>query len=308
MRAPEKSTYSTAVAGGYPPQKHMLRDLMVSMEFQGKGRSTVRAPVVPEVCTDQGAMRVGILATLGDMVGGGLSIRAVYPDWIATADLSIHTTGRATSGVVAAAGSVIRAGRTTVVVEVTVHQETDASAQKTATIGSVMMTFSRLPRREDNREVEIDEDSRQTVDLAAPGSGLTRPYLDELGIRVLDEAAGVVELDMTDYVRNSVGVLQGGTVAILADVAGQHAARRATGKRLTTSDLAIHYLLQGRVGPFRTRTKVLRTTSDTALTRVDVIDSGADGRPITVVMNTATMDPTSPHPPAGPPIPLPDQE
>ena len=206
MRAPEKSTYSTAVAGGYPPQKHMLRDLMVSMEFQGKGRSTVRAPVVPEVCTDQGAMRVGILATLGDMVGGGLSIRAVYPDWIATADLSIHTTGRATSGVVAAAGSVIRAGRTTVVVEVNVHQETDTSVEKAATIGSVMMTFSRLPRREDNREVEIDEDSRQTVDLAAPGSGLTRPYLDELGIRVLDEAAGVVELDMTDYVRNSVGL------------------------------------------------------------------------------------------------------
>jgi uncharacterized protein (TIGR00369 family) len=304
----EDSKYSTAVADGYPPQKHMLRDLMVSMEFQGKGRSTVRAPVVPEVCTDQGAMRVGILATLGDMVGGGLSIRAVYPDWIATADLSIHTSGRATSGVVAAAGSVVRAGRTTVVVEVDIRQEAATSAEETTPIGSVMMTFSRLPRREDNREVEIDEDSRQTVDLAAPGSGLTRPYLAELGVRVLDEAQGVVELDMTDYVRNSVGALQGGTVAILADVAGQHAARSATGKPLATSDLAIHYLLQGRVGPFRTRAKVLRTTNDTALTRVDVIDSGADDRLITVVMNTATVDPTSPYPPAARPIPLRDQE
>jgi uncharacterized protein (TIGR00369 family) len=237
-------------------------------------------------------MRVGILATLRHgwrRLDQGSILTDRYR-------LPIHTTGRATSGVVAAAGSVIRAGRTTVVVEVDIHQETDTSAEETTSIGSVMMTFSRLPRREDNREVEIDEDSHQTVDLAAPGSRLTRPYLEELAIRVLDEAAGVVELDMTDYVRNSVGALQGGTVAILADVAGQHAARIATGKPLTTSDLAIHYLLQGRVGPFRTRAKVLRATNDTALTRVDVIDSGADDRLITVVMNTATVDPRAPTP------------
>jgi len=246
--------------------------------------------VVPEVCSDGGEMRVGVLATLVDMVGGALSIRAVYPDWIATADLSFHSTGRARAGTVAAAGSVIRAGRTTVVVEVDVFQEPEGCPEPTKPIGSVIMTFSRLPRREDTREVEMDGDPRGTVELGLPGSGLTRPYVDELGVRTVDAAAGVVELDMTEYVRNSAAVLQGGMVAILADVAGQHAARAATNRAVTTSDLSVHYLSQGRVGPFRTRAKVLRTTNDSALTRVEVIDAGAEDSLIAVVLNTAAAD------------------
>jgi acyl-coenzyme A thioesterase PaaI-like protein len=78
-------------------------------------------------------------------------------------------------------------------------------------------------------------------------------------------------------------------IAILADVAGEVAARSAAGKPLTTSDLAIHYLSQGKRGPFRTRTRVLRTTDDTALTRVEVVDRGMEDRLIAVVMNTAVL-------------------
>ncbi|MCP4567629.1 MAG: hypothetical protein GY841_08625, partial [FCB group bacterium] len=71
--------------------------------------------------------------------------------------------------------------------------------------------------------------------------------------------------------------------------AGQLAARKATGKRLTTSDLNIHYLSQGETGPFRTRTKILRQKDSTVLTRVELIDQGADNRLLAVVMNTATL-------------------
>jgi acyl-coenzyme A thioesterase PaaI-like protein len=79
-------------------------------------------------------------------------------------------------------------------------------------------------------------------------------------------------------------------VAILGDVAGQEAAREATGKAVTTSDLSIHYLLQGKVGPFRTRAKVLRTTDESAVTRVEVMDGGVDDSLIAVVVNTAALD------------------
>jgi acyl-coenzyme A thioesterase PaaI-like protein len=64
----------------------------------------------------------------------------------------------------------------------------------------------------------------------------------------------------------------------------------ATGKRLVTSDLTVHFLSQAKAGPFRTRAEVLRTTEDTALTRVEVLDGGSDDRVITVMMNTATLE------------------
>jgi uncharacterized protein (TIGR00369 family) len=280
----------TALVDGYPPRHHLLRDLRISVEFQKGWRSIVRAPVVPEVCSDQGAMRVGAIATLVDVLGGTLSIRMVYPGWIATADLSIHTAQRASSGFVAASGSVTRAGRTRVVIEVDIRQEAPGPEHASHTIGSAMMTFSRLPSTKDTPDVQIDDNLCEVIDFALEGSGLDRPCLDAFGVTIVDPARGLVELEMRDYLRNSLGSLQGGMFAILGDAAGQHAARAATGKSLTTSDLAIHYLLPGKVGPFRTRATVLRTTADTALTRVDVTDSGVDDHIIAVVMNTATLD------------------
>jgi uncharacterized protein (TIGR00369 family) len=92
---------------------------------------------------------------------------------------------------------------------------------------------------------------------------------------------------MKDYVRNSVQVLQGGMIAVLADVAGEMAAGAAAARPMTTKDLAIQYLSQGKKGPFRTRARVIRVTDDTALTRVEVVDRGVEDRLIAVVMNTA---------------------
>ena len=276
-------------ADNYPPQKHITRDLMVFLEFQGKERGTNRVPVVPQVCTDRGSMHVGVIVTLIDILGALLTARAVSPDWFATSNLFVHTTGRAKSGVVAANGSVMRAGRTAVVVEVDILEEGENSGPVTS-IGMAMMTFSRLPRRKETLEFKVDDDSTEAFRFGIDGSGLTRHYLDEIGLNVLDEGAGVVELDMSDYIRNSLHSINGGMVATLADVAGQHAARIATGKPLITTDLEVHYIEQGKIGPFRTRARVLRTTGETALTRVEVIDTGADDRLITVAMNTATLD------------------
>ena len=270
--------------GDYPPQHHMLRDLHISMEFQGKRRGTIRAPVVPEICTDRGGMHLGVVATLIDLLGGGLAIKAIYPDWIATADLSIYTNKHVTSGDIKVSGSVIRTGKTTVVMDADLFNEAGGSKQS---IGSAMMTFSRLPRRDDI--ITLDEEPANTRVYAIEGSGLSQSFVREAGIDVIDAAAGVVELKLSEYVRNSINVLQGGAVALLIDVAGQHAARAYTGKSVVSSDLTIHYLSQGKVGPFRTRARVVRKTSDTALTRIEIIDSGANNRLVAVGMNTATL-------------------
>lgn len=281
------------ITGEYPPKEHMLRDLMVTLEFRGKHQSVIRAPVVKEVCTDQGGMQVGVMATLIDVLGGALAVRAVYPDWIATADLSLYTTGRAISGGISALGSILREGKTTVVVGVDLRAEENGNPSVAESIGFSMITFSRLPQREGTPELDLEmgEESSEAFHFGMEGLGLNEPYLQKAGLRILEKPTGIVEMDLTDYVRNSFGSLQGGMVAILADQAGQAAARAATGRPMTTCDMEIHFLSQGKKGPFRTRAEVLRKTRDTVLTRVKVIDRGAADRLITVVMNTATLEP-----------------
>jgi len=286
----EENREGSVIADQYPPDIHILRDLRVSLEFQGQGRAVIRAPVVPEIRTQDGSLQVGAVATLIDVLGGALTARAVYPDWIATASLSVHMTGRPVSDTVVAAGEVIRAGRTMAIIDVDIREETNDPAGSSKSIGTAMMTFSRLPRREDTPSLKLDMDAPETVDFGIEGSGLKRPYREAAGVRVLDEGAGVVELEMKEYVRNSVRVLQGGMIAVLADTAGEMAAGAAAGRPMATKDLAIQYLSQGKKGPFRTRARVVRTTDDTALTRVEVIDRGVEDRVIAVVMNTAVAN------------------
>ena len=286
----EENRDGSVIADQYPPDIHILRDLRVSLEFQGQGRAVIRAPVVPEIRTQDGSLQVGAVATLIDVLGGALTARAVYPDWIATASLSVHMTGRPVSDTVVAAGEVIRAGRTMAIIDVDIREEINDPAGSSKSIGTAMMTFSRLPRREDTPSLKLDMDAPETVDFGIEGSGLKRPYREAAGVRVLDEGAGVVELEMKEYVRNSVRVLQGGMIAVLADTAGEMAAGAAAGRPMATKDLAIQYLSQGKKGPFRTRARVVRTTDDTALTRVEVIDRGVEDRVIAVVMNMAVAN------------------
>ncbi len=284
----ENDRHNVSVSGDYPPLHHMLRDLLISVEFQEKNQCVARAPVVPQICTDKGGVHIGVVATLVDVLGATLAIRAVYPDWIATAGLSIYMSRPATSGTIVASGIVIRAGQSINVIDVDISEESSSSTHPGTSIGCAIMTFSRLPRRKDT--IEVEADSVNGVTFAVEGSGLSRRYLDEVGLQILDDTAGIVEIKMTDYIRNSFGAIQGGIVALLADIAGQCAARAATGQPLITKDLTIHYLSQGKVGPFRTRARMLRKTNDTALTRVEVVDSGANDRLLMVGTNTATLD------------------
>jgi uncharacterized protein (TIGR00369 family) len=283
----ENNKLSEVITSDYPPLHHMLRDLLISVEFPDSARCVVRAPVVPEICTDQGGAHVGVVATLMDILGASLAIRAVYPDWIATSGLSIYTTRPAMSGTIVASGTAIRAGQSVNVIDVDICEESIGATHPSTSVGCAIITFSRLPRKKDTLEVKVD--SVNSTTFAIEGAGLHRRYLDEVGLQILDERAGIIEIKMTDYVRNSFQAIQGGIIALLADIAGQCAARAATGQPLITRDISIHYLSQGRIGPFRTKAKVIRKTGDTALTRVEVIDTGANDRLLMVGTNTATL-------------------
>jgi uncharacterized protein (TIGR00369 family) len=266
----------------YPPDHHLLRDLRFSFEHDASGRrSRAWMPVVGELCTDLGAARAGALATLVDVIGGGLAATAAAPGWIATADLTLHLVGAARPGsVVEARGEVLRAGRTTVVIEVALVDERERD------IGLATMSFAVLPRRETNPEVDLIRESPST--MATTESRLTRPLLDELGVEVRDAARGVIDVPVVEWALNSMGAMQGGVVATVAEVAAETALRAATNEPLVVSDLQLTYLGFGRRGPVRSAVEVLGAGAGHGAARVELIDAGAESRRMTVAHAVAT--------------------
>lgn len=262
----------------YPPDEHLLRDLRFSFAHDSVGRaSQAWMPVVPEMCTDRGFARAGALATLVDVIGGGLAATAAHPDWIATADLTLHVVSGAAPGTtVQADARVLRAGRTTVVIEV------DLTADG-RDVAIATMSFSVLPRRDINPDMSSVREEGPTT-MASPESRLRVPLLDALGLRVIDAAAGIVEVPVSDWARNSMGALQGGVVATVADAAAETALRAATGRPVVVTDMQVTYLGFGRIGPVRTATDVL----DKRAARVSIVDAGAEHRTMTVVSVVAT--------------------
>lgn len=278
------------VADGYPPKAHLLRDLQLILNLQDRDQATIQAPVVPEVCSDNGSIHVGVLATLTDVLGGFLAMKTFFPGWMATANLSIHSTGPVCSGMVSATGRVIRSGRSTATVSAEIFPESDEAVQSGDMVGSAMITYSRLEGAGVGSGAEFDKARHVDFQWSDESCGLERHLIDQTGLQFSREAPGSMVLNMTEYVRNSFGSLQGGMIALMADVAGQSAAREATGNRLTTVDLILHYLSPGRFGPFTTNAQVIRSNRDSALSRVEVKDAGDDHRIIAVAMNMAALE------------------
>src|SRR5690606_36812563 len=137
-------------------------------------------------CTDQGHTRIGALATLVDVIGGGLAAATAQPDWIATADLTVHlVAGAAPGSVVEARAEVLRAGRTTIVMEVALVDDA------TRDLGIATMSFSVLPGRATNPDMSEVRAAGPTT-LALPISGLTQPLPAVLGAELREARAGVV--------------------------------------------------------------------------------------------------------------------
>jgi uncharacterized protein (TIGR00369 family) len=276
------------MALAYPPDRHLLRDLRLTFEHADDATSSAWMPVVPELCADDGSVRAGALATLVDVIGGGLAATAAQPDWIATADLTLHVVGAATSGSVAAHARVVHAGRTTVVIEVALHDDAEQE------IGLATMSFARLARRDSNPVIGETTPSGPST-MALPDSRLTAPLLDMLGIRVVDAARGELEAPVAEWCLNSLGAMQGGAVATVIDAAAEAAIRAATSEPLVVTDLQITYLALGRVGPIRSRVEVLGTAVGHARAHVELLDAGSDSRVTALARVVATRSLRAPQ-------------
>ena len=253
----------------------MLRDLGFRMQSVDAVRSRACLTVVPEVRVD-GRLSSGPLMTMIDVLAGSLVGRVLLPDWMATSQLSLHLDDPPASGEVTADAVVVRNGRTTVVVDVALHQG-GPDGDLGRRFGEAMLTFVRLPRRDSNLDMsQFEQVFGEWSTFAVDGSGLDRPYLARLGARVDDPVAGDLRVEVTDYVRNSFGAVNGGVVAGVAAGAAEAAAGAVLGARAFAADVQVHYLAQGRVGPLTTSATVVRAGPAGVLTRVQVADAGLE--------------------------------
>ncbi len=97
--------------------------------------------------------------------------------------------------------------------------------------------------------------------------------------------ADAVEIDLADELRNPWGILHGGVVATLVDLAAEH----ASGGGYTT-DVVLHFLAPNRVGPVRAIARVLGARADGKVLRVEVRDVGAQRTTALAIVTAAPPD------------------
>ncbi len=107
------------------------------------------------------------------------------------------------------------------------------------------MTFAVLPRRDGNPTI-AGAGAVTRMTMALPDSGFTRPYVEAIGMQVDDGAATFA---VGDYVRNSLGAVQGGVMASAAVVAAHDALAVLGGAPTAVVELQITYLALAKVGP-----------------------------------------------------------
>ena len=230
------------------------------------------------ITDDDGRTPSGVLAALVDSIGGLASGIACLPDWIVTTNLTVR---RAPAALAGPSGTgplqfdteVLRRGRSAVVTRTAVSTP-DGTAVATGWMTAAVLTPTGGPPPvvRPVRPMVLPE----TDDPAF----LTGP--PEFFALREGRAPGEVALDLVERVRNPWGILHGGAMTVLTDtaarslVAGTPALEPTPG--LISSDLIVHYLSPGRVGPVVAAARLLGRRGREHLVRVTVRDHGADDR------------------------------
>ena len=256
----------------YPPVEHFMRDCGQWIEWDGENY-TAGMPATPYVCAEPGGVRLGIWASLADLIGGAVATRAVRPDWIATSDMTVHLFSPLHEGELRVVARLLRQGRRTVIIEVDLL---GAEADQTP-IGMATLGFSVLKARGPIQQMKSGDEPNRT-DFAHADKALDRDILTRLGAEALDPAEGRIRLETSAYSSNTLGATQGGVLALLADEAGQLLGRARGQAQWVTRDMTLHYLALGRTGPLETRARLLHPGPESALVRVEILDRGESDR------------------------------
>jgi uncharacterized protein (TIGR00369 family) len=151
--------------------------------------------------------------------------------------------------------------------------------------GAVRLAFFADP--DGNPLYLTDSPPNPTAGFAGRPSGpSSRPFFEYLGLRwnTVDGDRVTVELDLHDDLRGPTGNLQGGIIATLVDVAAASTAALSGTGLVRTTEITVHYLAPGKVGPVRAVSELLRSGARVVDVEVRVIDVGVDGRLMAVAL------------------------
>ncbi len=251
--------------GVYPPPRQVLSAMGIEVCWTDERTMIGRALVDVDLLGRRGEPPgVGALVPIVDLVAGTRAARTAEGDWLATADVWLHERDLIEAGPIELATRLLRAGKRSTVVAVEVTA--DAKPVMSSTI-----EFSRIRRDAAPLGTRTPGGPGEWVRLGS-GPLLERPLEPACGFRLVDPSTGTVELDRGDFVNNSIGTLQGGVIALLADVSG--AALVGPGSR--TVDLHFRFLDQTGRGPARAGAELLRTDGDGHLVKVEIVDTSTD--------------------------------
>lgn len=227
------------------------------------GRFELVLRPTPEVLV-HGLVRASVLTYLVDALAG-ITVDQDPDAWTFTTDLSLRARPLPAPRQVLATGTVLRRGRRSVTCAVELVGD-DGGPVGTAAIG-----FAHVPRR-DGDPVKPAVTPQRAVELFADLPGLSGPLRDEAGIRVVDAAEGIVEVDVTPELRNPAGTLQGAMVALVAEAAAEELLSAQADGPVVVTDLDVRYLGQTKMGPVRTRSRLLGDGPD-APVEVALVDT-----------------------------------
>jgi uncharacterized protein (TIGR00369 family) len=113
-----------------------------------------------------------------------------------------------------------------------------------------------------------------------------KPFFEYLGLRwnTIDGERVSVEMDMRADLCGPARILQGGIIATIADVAAASTAALSGSSLVATTEMTLHYLSPGRVGPIRAVGELLRSGARSFAVEVRVFDTGADNRLMAVAL------------------------
>lgn len=231
-----------------------IQDLDLTCEATAGGDGAVgEASVGPLVRGAAGGVRPSLLATVADVAGGTPACRATAPRLALTLDIAVRVVDQPPGDRVRVAARVLKVGRNTVATAVDM---TDPASGRPVAL--CHLTFMPSPRPQDLAPALFGG-------MRTDGS-ISVPLPELVGARV--PAPGMAEVDLCPYVVQGSGALQGGVVALLAELAAESLGGGPV------VDLDTRYLSTVRVGPGR----AVATDVGGGLRRVEIRDAGAGDR------------------------------
>jgi acyl-coenzyme A thioesterase PaaI-like protein len=214
-------------------------DSIIGLRRQEVGDVIVgHVPLVPHTRNAAGGLRSGVLLGAVDATGGMACGLASLPAWTVSTSLMAVIATQRHAGPLRFDARVLRASRTRVVASVDVRDEGNHDAAVAHAILTTAVLDPAAGPPPLSRPVLVEPAPSDVVDLEesfgiAPGRGTT------------------TTLELERHLRNRWGILHGGALAVLVDVA---ASRAAGGGAI--ANVVLHFLAPARQGPLDARCEV----------------------------------------------------